>query len=135
MNGRQDRAKKPGKNMGETNARAIYFRHHPEISFVLKMDTYPDRKEHESCAKRIKLDLREPEVGVLCNESSFSNFSTSIEGPIDANEGKNSKICFDCLGKIFHPIWRPEQKANYGHFVGVAHLDFLVAVYHFSVHY
>ncbi|EEZ99804.1 NAD-dependent histone deacetylase Sir2-like Protein [Tribolium castaneum] len=51
------------------------------------MDTYPDVAEHESSAKRIKLDLRESNIGELCNGGDFSSYSTSVGGPIDIPEG------------------------------------------------
>lgn len=61
--------------------------------FVLKMDSYSDGKEHESGAKRIKLDLSESSCSVLCSRDGFPSFSTSIEGQIDISEGKICKIC------------------------------------------
>lgn len=63
------------------------------ILFVSKMDSYPDVQEHESCAKRIKLDICESDIGELCNGGGFSCFSTSARGPIDITEGKIYKIC------------------------------------------
>lgn len=63
------------------------------VLFVSKMDSYPDVTEHESSAKRIKLDIRASNIGDLCNGDDFSSFSTSTGGPIDISEGKNSKIC------------------------------------------
>ncbi|CAH1119855.1 unnamed protein product [Phaedon cochleariae] len=51
------------------------------------MDSNPDVQEHESCAKRIKLDLGESNIGELCNGEGFSCFSTSSTGPIDISEG------------------------------------------------
>jgi hypothetical protein len=57
------------------------------------MDTNPDVAEHESSAKRIKLDLRESNIGELCNGGDFSSFSTTTGGPIDISEGKICKIC------------------------------------------
>lgn len=57
------------------------------------MDSYPDVQEHESCAKRIKLDLSESNIGELCKGEGFSCFSTSSTGPIDISEGKICKIC------------------------------------------
>ncbi|KAI4470531.1 histone deacetylase sir2 family member [Holotrichia oblita] len=56
------------------------------------MDSYTERQEHESSAKRIKLDFGEFNTGVLCNEDSFSNFSSSIDGHIAASEG----VTADC---------------------------------------
>uniref|UniRef100_A0A6P7GF80 protein acetyllysine N-acetyltransferase n=1 Tax=Diabrotica virgifera virgifera TaxID=50390 RepID=A0A6P7GF80_DIAVI len=56
------------------------------------MDSYPDVQEHESCAKRIKLDLDESNLGELCKGEGFSCFSTSSTGPIDITEG----ISADC---------------------------------------
>ncbi|KAJ8972478.1 hypothetical protein NQ314_000171 [Rhamnusium bicolor] len=56
------------------------------------MDSYPDVQEHESCAKRIKLDLSESNIGELCNGEGFSCFSASTSGPIDISEG----ISADC---------------------------------------
>ncbi|XP_056630819.1 NAD-dependent protein deacetylase sirtuin-1 isoform X1 [Diorhabda sublineata] len=56
------------------------------------MDSYPDVQEHESCAKRIKLDVAESNIGELCKGIGFSCFSTSSTGPIDITEG----ISADC---------------------------------------
>ncbi|KAK9728155.1 Sir2 family [Popillia japonica] len=56
------------------------------------MDSYTERQEHESSAKRIKLDFGEFNTGVLCNEDSFSNFSSSIDCHIAASEG----VAADC---------------------------------------
>ncbi|KAJ3662329.1 hypothetical protein Zmor_006683 [Zophobas morio] len=56
------------------------------------MDTYPDVAEHESSAKRIKLDLKESNIGELCNGGDFSSFSTTTGGAIDISEG----ISADC---------------------------------------
>lgn len=76
------------------------------------MDTYSGREEHESSAKRLKLDIRDSDGGVLCNEIGLSKFSAPIDGQIDINEGKFCKICFDCLGKFSIQIWRPDLKAK-----------------------
>lgn len=57
------------------------------------MDSYTERQEHESSAKRIKLDIGEFNTRVLCNEDSFSNFPSSIDGHIETPEGKYYKIC------------------------------------------
>lgn len=57
------------------------------------MESYSERQEHESRAKRIKLDFGVFNTGVLCNEDGFSNFSSSIGGHIETPEGKNYKIC------------------------------------------
>ncbi|KAJ8976872.1 hypothetical protein NQ317_001196 [Molorchus minor] len=54
------------------------------------MDSYLDVQEHESCAKRIKLDHGESDIGELCNEEVFSCFSTSATGPIDVSEGTSA---------------------------------------------
>ncbi|KAJ8946100.1 hypothetical protein NQ318_010397 [Aromia moschata] len=56
------------------------------------MDSYPDVQEHESCAKRIRLDFGESNIGDLCNGEVFSCFSASATGPIDISEG----ISADC---------------------------------------
>lgn len=82
------------------------------ISFVLKMDSYSDREEHESSAKRLKLDRRDSYGSVLCNEIGFSNFSAPIDAQIDINEGNFCKICFDCLGKIFPSNMATRTKAK-----------------------
>ena len=74
-----------------------------KVLFVSKMDTYPDVAEHESSAKRIKLDLKESNIGELCNGGDFSSFSTTTGGAIDISEGKISKICLVVQGK-FHII-------------------------------
>lgn len=57
------------------------------------MDSYLDVVEHESSAKRIKLDPRRANIGELCNGGDFSSFSESTTGPIDIPEGKIYKIC------------------------------------------
>ncbi|KAJ8919627.1 hypothetical protein NQ315_006153 [Exocentrus adspersus] len=56
------------------------------------MDSNPDVQEHESCAKRMKLDICESSIGELCNEEGLSCFSTTAKGPIDITEG----ISADC---------------------------------------
>lgn len=58
------------------------------------MDSYPDNAEHESSAKRLKLDLTESSCGVLCGKDGFSSCPTSVDGPIDISEGKIYEICF-----------------------------------------
>ncbi|CAH0546882.1 unnamed protein product [Brassicogethes aeneus] len=60
--------------------------------FVSKMESYPDVIEHESSAKRIKLDLGESNIGELCHGEGFSGFSTTIPGPMDVSEG----VSVDC---------------------------------------
>lgn len=57
------------------------------------MDSHRD-VEHESCAKRIKLDFNESNIGELCNGKVFSCFSTPVADSIDITEGKISKIYF-----------------------------------------
>lgn len=57
------------------------------------MDSNPVVQEYESSAKRIKVDLGDSNIGVLCNDDGFSCFSTSATAPIDATEGKICKIC------------------------------------------
>ncbi|CAG9856071.1 unnamed protein product [Phyllotreta striolata] len=54
------------------------------------MDSFPDVQEHESCAKRIKLDLGESNIGELCKGEGFSCFSTTPTGPIDISEGTSA---------------------------------------------
>lgn len=57
------------------------------------MDSHRDVLEHESCAKRIKLDHIESNISDLCNGEPFSCFSASVTDPIDISEGKICKIC------------------------------------------
>lgn len=72
---------------------------HWKFLFVSKMDSFNDVQEHESSAKRIKLDLNDSNIGELCYGDSFSCFSTTIPGSIDVNEGKIFlKYVYGCLG-------------------------------------
>lgn len=52
------------------------------------MDSLSQRDEHESCAKRLKLDLSEVKNSGLCDGSDFSEFTTFKEDQLDAAEGK-----------------------------------------------
>lgn len=52
------------------------------------MDSLSQRDEHESCAKRLKLDLSEIKNSGLCDGSGFSEFSAFREEHLDAAEGK-----------------------------------------------
>lgn len=53
------------------------------------MDSLSQRDEHESCAKRLKLDLNEIKNSVLCDGSGFSEFSPFKGDSVDHTEGKN----------------------------------------------
>ncbi|XP_022906438.1 NAD-dependent protein deacetylase sirtuin-1 [Onthophagus taurus] len=53
------------------------------------MDSYSEREERGSCAKRPKLDVSEFNAGVLCDAVTFSNFPTPSGAQIDSTEGFN----------------------------------------------
>ncbi|CAH1975886.1 unnamed protein product [Acanthoscelides obtectus] len=57
------------------------------------MDSYPHVGQHESRAKRIKLDLGDSNISELCNGEVFSCFSTTTTSPIDVSEGTSSADC------------------------------------------
>lgn len=57
------------------------------------MDSNRDVPEHESCAKRIKLDVIQSNISELCHGETFSCVSTSVTDPIDISEGKICQIC------------------------------------------
>lgn len=59
----------------------------------VKMDSLSQHDEHESCAKRLKLDLGESKSGVLCDGGAFGEFSAFRDIHIDGSEGKIYKIC------------------------------------------
>lgn len=65
------------------------------------MDSLSQRDEHESCAKRLKLDLSEIKNSVLCEESDFRDFTTFKEEHVDSTEGKNLKNMFVCLANDY----------------------------------
>lgn len=53
------------------------------------MDSLSHRDDHESCAKRLKLDFNEIKNSVLCDGSGFSEFPTFKGDSVDPTEGKN----------------------------------------------
>lgn len=59
----------------------------------VKMDSVSERDQHESCAKRLKLDLSGSKSGVLCDEGVFGEFSGFKDVHIEPPQGNFSKIC------------------------------------------
>lgn len=58
------------------------------------MDSHSDGREHESRAKRLKLDSGEPSFGAQCSRDASPKFSGAVDGHLDCLEGNFSENMF-----------------------------------------
>lgn len=97
LTGKQVRIEVAHRKLRNDDVRALYIRSLSSTSknflLVSKMDSFSDRTEIESLAKRPKLDFSDSNEGVLCNGINFSRNSSNEISSIGPSEGKFYKIC------------------------------------------